>query len=243
VRPPENVDDLTGRRFGRLVVIDYDGMNSRHITLWRCKCDCSREKVVQRGALLNGTTWRCGRNCPFDTGMFPGATFGALMLLRIVRESTTQTDETWLCRCECGNEVEVTTRKLRRHVVTSCGCRSNARSMTRDKRGNVNDTTLDELTDAPKSNNTTGVRGVSFYGTIGKYHVTITFRRNVYHLGNYAQLEDAKSVRKEAERLIWGPAIESNGERYPDHGECLEIVRGIRDRYAKAEIRRLAEQY
>lgn len=243
MQPPANVDNLEGARFGRLVVIDYEGMTPRHQTLWRCKCDCSREKVVQRGALLNGTIWRCGRNCPFDTGMVPGRSFGALTLIRITRESTTQTDETWLCRCDCGNEVEVTTRKLRRHVVTSCGCGAGKVAKIREQRGTTNGTAMIELNDAPKANNTTGVRGVSYYNETGKYCAIIVFRHRKYHLGYYDRLEDAKSVRMEAERLIWGPAVESNGEQYPDHDECLEIVREIRKRYADARIRRLAERY
>lgn len=240
---PDGVENMTGRRFGRLLVIDYEGMNSRHTTMWRCKCDCSKEKVVQRGALINGTTWRCGRNCPLDTGMVPGATFGALILVRKLNDSATQRDEMWLCRCECGNEITTTTRKLRRGVITSCGCRTNAGRATADRRGSVNGTELVELTNKPKANNTTGVRGVSRYNLDNKYHTSITFRRRVYNLGGYERLEDAKSVREEAERLIWGPAIESNGETYPDHAECEEIVADIRKRWTEARIRRLAETY
>jgi hypothetical protein len=37
MQPPANVDNLEGARFGRLVVIDYEGMTTRHQTLWRCK--------------------------------------------------------------------------------------------------------------------------------------------------------------------------------------------------------------
>lgn len=240
---PEAVESLIGRRFGRLLIIDYEGMNSRHTTMWRCRCDCGREKVVQRGALLNGTTWRCGRNCPFDTGMVPGATFGALMLVRRLNDSKTQTDELWLCKCECGNEVTTTTRKLRRGVVTSCGCRANVGRVVADRRGGVNDTELVELTSKPKANNATGVRGVSRYDADGRYHARITFRRRRYNLGGYERLEDARAVRDEAEHLIWGPAIRSNGETYPDHAECDEIVADIRRRWADARIRRLTEPY
>lgn len=243
MRPPENVEDLEGRRFGRLTVIDYEGMNASHVTLWRCKCDCSREKVVQRGALINGIVWRCGRNCPFDTGMVPGRTFGALMLVRMVEESNTQDNEMWLCRCECGNDYVTTTRKLRRHVVTSCGCGINRRREAARSNGSLNDTRISDLNDTPRSNNTTGVRGVRYNKEIGKYYATISFRRRRYHLGYYTRLEDADSVRKEAERLIWGPAVKSNGESFPEHWECMEIVSGIRKKCAEARIRRLAEQY
>lgn len=31
--------DLTGRRFGRLIALEYAGRQGRK-TLWRCRCDC-----------------------------------------------------------------------------------------------------------------------------------------------------------------------------------------------------------
>lgn len=37
-------NDLTGKRFGRLVVLRKDYYNEKqHQTSWWCKCDCSSE--------------------------------------------------------------------------------------------------------------------------------------------------------------------------------------------------------
>lgn len=52
--------DITGQRFGRLTVIEYAGKTSRYISLWRCRCDCGREKVVSRKNLIGGGTRSCG---------------------------------------------------------------------------------------------------------------------------------------------------------------------------------------
>lgn len=54
-------DDLTGKRFGRLVVIERAGnsKNGRNST-WRCKCDCGRETTVIGTLLRNGHTQSCG---------------------------------------------------------------------------------------------------------------------------------------------------------------------------------------
>ena len=56
--------DLTGRRFGRLVVIarsengtDYKG---RPVTRWRCICDCGSEIVTLARSLSAGDTKSCG---------------------------------------------------------------------------------------------------------------------------------------------------------------------------------------
>ena len=234
---PESVENLVGRKFGRLEVISYQGMNASHATKWLCRCDCGREKTVLRHSLLSGTTWRCGRNCPFDTGMVPGRTFGALTLVRKLTESASQEGERWLCRCECGNEYETTTRKLRRHVVTSCGCGANKR-----RESSVNDTRLGMLSDDPPSNNETGVRGVSLYAGDGKYHAAIRFRGVRYSIGTFERLEDARWARRECERLIWGPALKSNGEECPSQAECRQVVRDVRRRYQQRAVR-MADRY
>ena len=57
--------DLTGRRFGRLVVIERAGTyrsrsGSHSEPLWRCRCDCGSEWLVRRGYLISGQTRSCG---------------------------------------------------------------------------------------------------------------------------------------------------------------------------------------
>lgn len=57
--------DLTGNRFGRLVVIrraeDYVYPSGSHRTQWLCRCDCDgKEVIVKSNLLLNGHTQSCG---------------------------------------------------------------------------------------------------------------------------------------------------------------------------------------
>lgn len=52
--------DLTGMRFGRLVVLEYAGVNSANLSLWKCKCDCGNECIVLAKTLLRGTKNSCG---------------------------------------------------------------------------------------------------------------------------------------------------------------------------------------
>lgn len=58
--------DLTGQRFGRLVVIGEAGRNRHGDVLWRCRCDCTNEVIVKSSHLINGHTTSCGcrRGCP-----------------------------------------------------------------------------------------------------------------------------------------------------------------------------------
>ena len=54
--------DLTGHRFGRLVVIREYGRDKWGKVLWLCKCDCGREKVVCGSSLTRrkNPTVSCG---------------------------------------------------------------------------------------------------------------------------------------------------------------------------------------
>lgn len=51
--------DITGQRFGRLLVIGYAGKDSRRNTKWLCRCDCGCEKVLLRLTLVSGATRSC----------------------------------------------------------------------------------------------------------------------------------------------------------------------------------------
>lgn len=52
--------DRTGRRFGKLVVVEEAGRNANKKVLWRCTCDCGKETVVTSGSLVTGNTNSCG---------------------------------------------------------------------------------------------------------------------------------------------------------------------------------------
>lgn len=51
--------DLTGKRFGRLVVINR-AQNRGDLVCWNCKCDCGRECVISSRQLLCNHTKSCG---------------------------------------------------------------------------------------------------------------------------------------------------------------------------------------
>lgn len=50
-----------------------------------------------------------------------GSTFGRLTALRLA-ESWQGTNARWICQCECGQEIEVSTSRLRSGKTRSCGC-------------------------------------------------------------------------------------------------------------------------
>ena len=52
--------DLTGRRFGRLTVINCLGSDANYRVHWNCKCDCGNYKDVKTVDLTRGATRSCG---------------------------------------------------------------------------------------------------------------------------------------------------------------------------------------
>jgi len=54
-----------------------------------------------------------------------GVRFGALVAVE-ARGKTSRRSIIWMCRCDCGGTKEVSTDRLRRGAVTSCGCRMHA---------------------------------------------------------------------------------------------------------------------
>jgi hypothetical protein len=57
---PTHHEDLTGRVFGWMTVLEYAGVNKHRITTWKCQCKCEAVKVVERSCLIKGHTKSCG---------------------------------------------------------------------------------------------------------------------------------------------------------------------------------------
>jgi hypothetical protein len=58
--PPDSAKDLTGKRFGKWVVLEYAGKKGCN-RLWLCRCECGVEKNVSQGNLLCKLSTQCQR--------------------------------------------------------------------------------------------------------------------------------------------------------------------------------------
>lgn len=116
--------DLTGQRFGRLVVESYCRDKNNRIK-WNCTCDCGKKTVVYTNALTSGTTKSCGcfnsdyhkENCKDLTGQ----RFG--MWTTLYRTTDKKGHVAWMCRCDCGTERIILTAHLINGSSTNCGCK------------------------------------------------------------------------------------------------------------------------
>lgn len=127
--------DLTGQRFGRLVVIKHEGSNAQRQAVWLCKCDCGKHIVVDGHSLRRGNTSSCGY-CGTGHKLIDltGQRFGKLTVIK--REENSQRQVTWLCRCDCGKYKTVRGDSLRKGETRSCGCStSEVISISKTKHG------------------------------------------------------------------------------------------------------------
>lgn len=57
---PPPIKDLTGQKFGHLLVIERTDLRQNRLVMWKCKCDCGNETIAQGQNLRNGHTRSCG---------------------------------------------------------------------------------------------------------------------------------------------------------------------------------------
>ena len=117
------IRDLTGQRFGKLVVISLDpnyipkpGWHAK----WLCRCDCGNYKTVQSNHLIAGDTTACCFGC--KNRIEAGTRFGRLTVLEMTNErSKNDGSMMYRCRCDCGEELLVASNELRANRK-SCRC-------------------------------------------------------------------------------------------------------------------------
>jgi hypothetical protein len=120
--PP--LKDITGGRFGRLVVKGRADRNGR--PAWHCHCDCGKQCVVVGEDLRSGKTRSCGCLRAEASSKKSSALIGTTLGLWgvIARAGSSSSGEVlWLCVCNgCGIERHVRTSQLMWGRSLSCGC-------------------------------------------------------------------------------------------------------------------------
>ena len=114
--------DLTGQRFGRLVVEGLLPQRQGGQRVWQCRCDCGRLHRATTGGLRSGGVKSCGclpTRIPEDLS---GQRFGRLTALVVTETRCSNGGAVWACRCDCGAVCQVPARNLRQGRTVSCGC-------------------------------------------------------------------------------------------------------------------------
>lgn len=129
-------NDLRGKKFGRLTVLERNGSKGSNSIAWDCLCECGNiKKRVSAAHLRNGAVSSCGclqaeaarRVGAAQINNLKGRRFGKLTAIRYLEphERATKRNHTgaaWLCKCDCGKEIETTSKVLLSNEIKSCGC-------------------------------------------------------------------------------------------------------------------------
>lgn len=211
--------DLTGKRFGRLVVLSKAEPKSRQ-TAWLCLCDCGNEKICFGTNLKRGKTQSCG--C-LRTEMTVKRTFKHGH--RRSEKTSKEYEAWWSMIARCENETDTNFHNYGARGIKVCQRWRNSfenfladmgnkptlkHSIERiDVNGNYEPSNCKWASKEEQmqnrrmlKNNSTGVNGV-YLNKNGKYHAQISVHNKRKHLGFFDSLEEAKEARKKAEDQFW----------------------------------------
>lgn len=113
-----------GTKVGFLTVTEATDQKKGGYRVWRCRCECGGEILLDTRCLQRGTVRDCGCRTVVKPGQrdISGMRFGKLTALRPTAKRGLHGSVVWLCRCDCGNEVEAELRQLTAGYRKSCGC-------------------------------------------------------------------------------------------------------------------------
>lgn len=215
-------NDLTGQRFGRLVVLSR-AENIGNDVAYLCQCDCGNKTTVRGYLLTSGQTVSCGcarkgsvhekaRGVMKDDLL--GQTFGELTAIRFVKPGR------WVFRCSCGREVEMDSYNVKYGTTKSCGHvnANRLKQMVADgTTGNRLGTNIPRITNSMNgrlcANNSSGATGVRVrYDNHGKptYQVRLWYHGKSVYTATFSTMEKAVEARKEAEKKYYLPLIEAD---------------------------------
>lgn len=131
----KNVEDLTGKVFNRLTVLNREGSDTSRHALWLCKCECGNTRIVKTSELKSNAVKECREcakysqtNIDYSTTSWfreiNGKKFGRLTPKNPTLDRNNAGRVIWECYCDCGNPnpIFVSSSSLKNGNTQSCGC-------------------------------------------------------------------------------------------------------------------------
>lgn len=113
-----------GYRVGKLTVEQLTDQRKSGYRIWKCRCGCGGEVLLDTRILRRGTIRDCG--CASVVGPrqrdISGQRFGKLTALRPTGQRSRRGSMIWQCQCDCGKEVCADLNQLLCGNKKSCGC-------------------------------------------------------------------------------------------------------------------------
>ncbi|WP_304479866.1 hypothetical protein [uncultured Dubosiella sp.] len=191
--------DLSGKKFGKLTVIQKTDTKRKGSYLWLCQCECGQTILLESYKIRRELVKSCGCSRKGkNTKDLKGKKIGRLTVLKRLEEKKGSC-YLWLCQCDCGRTTEASYNDLVSGNTRSCGCLIHEKG--RPGLSYVDQTCIESLkSKALHKNNTSGYTGVQKQR--GKWVALISLKKHRYYLGTYERFEDAVFVRQRAEQLL-----------------------------------------
>jgi 5-methylcytosine-specific restriction endonuclease McrA len=114
------IKDISGKKFGNWTAISFVGIGTRNQSIWKFQCGCGNTIEEYAYIIKGGNKKNCGCVRGKDIS---GMKFGMLTALRHSdKRLSCRPSYFWVCRCDCGNEVDVWISNLLNGHTRSCGC-------------------------------------------------------------------------------------------------------------------------
>lgn len=227
-------EDITGNRYGKLTVFEFDENMSldKKRSSWKCKCDCGNIVSVTKNNLISGNSKSCGCVAPIKTTIRNQSNiknndyeFYDLYVKGKLSNSDSyfyiDNDDFEVVNRYCwhvstGGYAETIERGSRKRISMHRLIMS-----IEDKETEVDHINHNKL-DNRKSNlrpcknsengknkkimntNISGEIGVSYKASLNKWQASITSDCKRIYLGVYSDFDDAVKARKEAEKKYFG---------------------------------------
>ncbi len=142
-----------------------------------------------------------------------GKRFGKLSVIAETDNRADSGSIVWQCKCDCGNIVEISSKRLVNGLAVSCGCyqkEKQKQSMKKLHNRQFKDNTNIDLISKQQanSNNHSGVRGVHWCSSKNKWIATLSFQKKLVLNKAFSNKKDAIKARKDAEEKYFKPIIE-----------------------------------
>lgn len=201
------IKDRTGETYGALTVTRLAGKTPKGAKLWECRCECGGIITAETTQLLRNQLKDCG--CGIGTKAkfkdITGSRNGKLTALYPTEKRSRKGSVIWHCRCDCGNEIEMTESAFRFGTSVSCGCVQLQRwdnFKPAELLTFVDGTCVEWLKNRKnRSDNVSGFRGISKVNET-QYYVHIGLQGKKYYLGRYNSFDEAVKVRLAVEEFL-----------------------------------------
>lgn len=225
--------DLTGKRFGKLVVLKEIGESflkcGTKNFVWECQCDCGNKINIPTYALTSGKSNHCGcmtginiSNSKFKQNTYDltgdygiGHTINGEKFYFDLEDYNKIKDYYWY-RSSSGyilHHIKHTNDFIIQHRLimgvyddTSKVVDHMSHNTTDNRKINLRICTVsnNNMNATLRSNNTSGCTGVSWFKLTNQWRARITINYTEIELGLFDDYEDAIIIRKEAEEIYFG---------------------------------------